>query len=188
MGDYTNLTMTVYSADPMVRTAVRGIFEDYSGTFTWRDEEDATSLSFGVNEARCGSAQELASALTTAMTDPSHETECGFCKGGGCENCDDSGVVMVTLSPFAFTLWEDPKYEWLGELWRYAPEAGAYSADCDADGNAVLNTSQVLKLVQEATDLVALKAEVARLTGRYVIEAQQEFIATLTTTTTEENA
>lgn len=185
MGDYTNLTMHVYSADPTVRTAARGIFQDYSGTCTFENEETDTCLSIGVNEARCGSAQELASALTTAMTDPSHEADCGFCKGEGCENCDHSGTVMVTLAPFAFTVWEDPKYEWLGELWEYAPGAGAYSAECDADGQAVLSTSTVLGLVRKATDLAALKADVDRLTGAPVIVAQKAFIAALTTTTEE---
>lgn len=185
MGDYTNLTLDVHSADPTVRKAVRAIFEDYSGTFTYRDEEDDISLSIGVNEAPCGSANDLASALVSAMDEAKHETECGFCKGEGCENCDHSGTVMVTLAPFAFTVWEDPKYEWLGELWEYAPGAGAYSAECDADGQAVLSTSTVLGLVRKATDLAALKADVDRLTGAPVIVAQKAFIAALTTTTEE---
>lgn len=186
MGDYTNLTMHVYSADPMVRKAVRRIFENYSGTYTFEDEETDTCLSIGVNEARCGSAQELASALTTAMTDPSHEADCGFCKGEGCENCDGDGVVMVKLSPFAFTVSEDPAYEWLGEIWRYAPGAGAFSAECDADGDVLLNTHTLVGIVRAATDLAALQAEIERLSGTEVIKAQKAFIAALETT--KENA
>lgn len=57
-------------------------------------------------EVRCGSAEDIATSLQERA--PGASREC----------------------------WEDPKYEWMGRLFRFTPELGLFDKDCDADGVA----------------------------------------------------
>lgn len=47
---------------------------------------------------------------------------------------------------------EDPKYEWLGDLWWWHPKLGAYTAECDANGQAVFSVSVVLSTVGKTAE------------------------------------
>jgi hypothetical protein len=97
MGDTTNLTMTVKSRDPRVRAIALDKFREYSGGHNeFHESEDATSLEMGASDCSVGSADELDSNLRNAITDAELESQCGFCRGDGCENCDDSGNPRVT--------------------------------------------------------------------------------------------
>lgn len=44
-------------------------------------------------------------------------------------------------------MWEDPKYEWLGSVFLFAPSLGEFSADCDAHGNPVFSAQALRQLI-----------------------------------------
>lgn len=73
--------------------------------------------------------------------------------GIACGEAETIANALVGAAPEAiFTVWEDPAYEWLGELYRYAPEHGMFSASCDSEGNAVLQINVVLDLLAADED------------------------------------
>ncbi|MFG1857447.1 DUF3145 family protein [Actinomadura geliboluensis] len=74
-------------------------------------------LSYMNNELVCGSAAEIAEALQQAAPDASWE------------------------------LWENPDRTSLGDLYRFTPALGLWSAACSAEGNALFTSTQILGLV-----------------------------------------
>lgn len=63
----------------------------------------------------------------------------------------------------AWQVWEDPKYEHLGEVHLHHPDLGVFRAECDAQGRAVFTADEVDRMVTDADDdRVAL----GHLTGR----------------------
>lgn len=60
--------------------------------------------SYTVDEIRCGTAEEVADEL------------------------------RVRAPGASWVCWEAPKYEWLGDLYRFTPELGVFTAECDGDG------------------------------------------------------
>ncbi|WP_224279751.1 DUF3145 family protein [Nocardioides lacusdianchii] len=63
----------------------------------------------------------------------------------------------------AWQVWEDPKYEHLGQVFLHHPDLGVFRADCDAYGRAVFSGDEVDQMVSETGgDRVAL----GHLTGR----------------------
>lgn len=47
------------------------------------------------------------------------------------------------------TVWEDPKYEYLGTLDRWSASDGDFSAACDANGNVVVIAPDIEKILSE---------------------------------------
>jgi hypothetical protein len=79
-------------------------------------------------------------SLTEPYTD--HAASCG--------TADDLAAELTRAAPGAsFVLWEDPAYSWLGSLQAYTPALGAFSADCDADGNVVFTIGEVTHVLRE---------------------------------------
>lgn len=77
--------------------------------------------------------------LALGLTYMDDETRCG--------SADTIAHQLVEQAPQAsFELWEDPKYEWLGDLRRYTPQLGVFAADCDSEGNAVFTVEKVKNL------------------------------------------
>lgn len=178
MGDTTNLTMYVHSKDPRVITAARACFENFAGEQNrWTDDYDEAKgeMCLGAGDVSVGNANELACALDELFTKADNEIQCGFCKGEGCENCNGDGVIAAKLPDFAYHVWEDPKYEYLGSSYMHVPEVGDFNGDCDSDGKVVVDTTEVAEWVAKATDLSALQAEVAKLTGATVRKAYEDY-------------
>lgn len=48
---------------------------------------------------------------------------------------------------FGFTVWQDPKYEHPGTLYRYLPVGELFTADCDADGNVTVTADSIRQAV-----------------------------------------
>lgn len=120
MGDTTNLQCRIYACPPEQVRAVLTALAEYHLNDDWMsfDQMPMSALVLGrpnvSNEVSCGSADELA------------------------------GTLMETAPGASFELWEDPKYEWLGSLWRYTPDLGAFSAECDADGNPQYDANWIM--------------------------------------------
>jgi len=61
---------------------------------------------------------------------------------------------LAQLLPDAATwkVWEDPKYEWFGELICHEPELGTFAAECDSYGQPVFTPREVKQMHAAAHD------------------------------------
>ena len=94
------------------------------------EEGSADDLAAGLimYDARCGIAGEMAAALAEAVPGAS------------------------------FYLWEDPAYEWLGDVYAYTPALGMFTAECDSNGEPMFRLSDVLATIGTANgDAEAVK-------------------------------
>jgi hypothetical protein len=149
MPDTTPLQLTVHAAPPEQHPAILKVINGYGLGQDWASvapEEVFTELELGV------------------------------------QYTDDQGVVghasaiaseLVAVAPGAsFIVWEDPAYEYLGEVCIYAPQLGLYRADCDADGEPQLSSQTILAIldrVEQATPqaIVAdVRTAIDQATGR----------------------
>lgn len=118
MGDRTNLQVTVHACAEDKRGRIWTAIADTIGEPDFgegppQDGLVALGEQYGANEVSCGSASELSRQL-------------------------------IEIDPtIVFMLWEDPKYEWLGEVVIYVPELGLWRQECTAEGSAVLYLEQV---------------------------------------------
>ncbi len=71
--------------------------------------------------------------------------------------------IYENVSAQAWKLWEDPKYEHLGEVHLNHPDLGVFVADCDAQGRPVFTSEELDRLI-ERTD--ADRVQLGHLTGR----------------------
>lgn len=168
MGDRSNLNLTVRGAtDPRVRAAVVELFESYAGPRSdgfgsyYEDEEDsaAGSLDLGAHEVRVGSVDELDEALQALVTDGTED-----------ENGDH-----VLVEDFAWQLYDEPEYDWNGDLRVHVPGLPDFSAECDANGSPIIAPPFLVQLVDDATDLDALRRRIRAVTGTDHDEALHAF-------------
>lgn len=151
MGDRTALTIQIHEPAQLpdgYAKAVRAIFEEYAGQITSAD--DLSHLEAA--EVSCGSAEEVASALLELM------------KG---RPGDDAEEALEPLE-FGFTVWEDPKYEWLGQVFIYQPGQPMYSAECDAYGTPALSPGLIRQAVDNTSTYDELRGALLKLCGPQV--------------------
>lgn len=114
MGDRTALQVIVHDAHPDEVSAIFEALEQYT---------QVTTIELGdvmlIEEASCGSSDELASALASEAP----------------QSC--------------FTIWEDPKYDWLGSLNMIHRDLGTFTAECDSNGFAQFTEETVHKIVAD---------------------------------------
>lgn len=132
MTDYTPLQLIVYACPEDQLSAVMELIDEYRLT---ENMPDGDALEFGHAysnyEITCGSAEQLADALQE------------YAPGA------------------SWRVWEDPKYEWLGDTWMHAPELGVYRADCDANGQPVLTKAAVRKILSQLPEAMHQQVEEA---------------------------
>ena len=144
MGDRTPIEVIVYSCPPERVNAVLEVFEEFglgdkSGfpATPVPGPSDQRSLEFGRgyihSDISVGSSAEIAAALP------------------------------AEAAWKVWEVWEDPKYEHLGEVHLNHPDLGVFVADCDAQGRPVFTSEEVDRLV-ERTD--ADRVQLGHLTGR----------------------
>jgi len=101
MGNRTSPQLQVVTDDADLRAQIHDAFEEYGGGEIWQDDwahggPPTGNASFvGAAESSRGSADELAGRLQALITETGKE--------------------------FAYRLWEDPKYEWLGSVHVHLP-------------------------------------------------------------------
>ena len=122
MSDRTSMSVIVYfDREPTAEEGQRfeGISDNYYGEDWGLGDPDRHTLSFGVQENVCGGSEEIFEQLREALP--------------------DAAEVVV---------WEDPKYEWLGQVfrWKHGQEE-PFSAECDANGLVVLTEIEVEKIL-----------------------------------------
>lgn len=137
MSDRTNLQAYVYDCPEDQRTAAHDVLAgDYGLGLDWDARKPGSGAGDELNmteaytddQMRVGSAREVAEALREAAPGAS------------------------------FVLWEDPAYEWLGDVFAYTPKLGMFSAPCDANAVPMFTGEQMRKLVSEATADVGASA------------------------------
>lgn len=133
MSDRTSMSVIVYfDREPSAEERMR--FAEISDTHYGEDwglgDPDRHTLSFGVHENVCGGSEEIFEQLREALP--------------------DAAEVVV---------WEDPKYEWLGRVfrWNHGQEE-PFSAECDANGLVVLTEIEVEKILDGVTTRPAADA------------------------------
>lgn len=149
MGDWTSGAARVHACPPHRVRSVLSAFAEYG--FAYEDNSpDYTTLILGEwycgTEIRCGSAAELAAEL------------------------------IANAPEAAFTLHEEPAYEWTGTYCAYTQKLGLFTAECDTSGEPMFTQSDVLRWAGEPAKIrdrklgVLWKDAVADLPGGTVVE------------------
>ncbi|RLB68522.1 MAG: hypothetical protein DRH08_00615 [Deltaproteobacteria bacterium] len=81
-----------------------------------------------------------------------------------CGTANEVASDLVELD-VTFMLWEDPAQEWLGELHMHHPTLGVFAAQCDADGNALMQDYMLKRLMGESVVWASIVARADRLLG-----------------------
>jgi hypothetical protein len=156
MGDTTNFSVAARGVNnPLVLAEIRNLADNYASGCYYDVTIDKTSLRLGANDVAVGSVEEMLDDLETLIRD----------------GMEDEDGERVTVEDFAYWVNDDPKYEWLGAIGVHVPHVGDFHGQCDADGNPVFSTKEIVEMVNTATDLDHLKAAVADKTGDAVLKA-----------------
>lgn len=94
------------------------------------------------------------------------EVRCGtFDDILGSTNVDFRVLQQFEDLGVAYYGWEEPKYEWLGTLRKFAPRLGVFMVECDADGNELLTPGWTKEMLAKARTLNEARAALARKIG-----------------------
>jgi hypothetical protein len=120
MGDRTWFQAVIFDCPPNQAQAVLDVFDEYGihpgDDVTVPDGHLALGATYVNEDILCGSAQETAARL------------------------------QVDAPQSSWELWEDPKLEWLGDIWRYTPMLGAWTAQCSSQGTPVFSDDHIRSL------------------------------------------
>lgn len=122
MSDRTCATATIHFCPPHRRRGVLKIL-----------------VSHGLDDETPEADGTTAEGVTVGEAYVCHEIPCG----SAAECVDD----LIHCAPeVAFTIYEDPAYEWVGTVWIYVPGLGLFVAACDTSGEPMFTQQQVLAL------------------------------------------
>ncbi|WP_181273658.1 hypothetical protein [Brevibacterium oceani] len=122
MSDRTHVQLIVHDCPPDQAAAVLSIIDQHDLHLEYVEDGQPADGQLGLGltymdpEVVCGSAQLIAQELEQSAPGASWE------------------------------VWEDPKYEWLGDLYRFTPTFGPWTANCDAEGTPVFTPDEVHRL------------------------------------------
>ena len=121
MADRTSARLIIHDCPADQVRAVLDVIRNYDLTDEGQPKDDRITLgeSWSAYEISCGSASEIDSAL------------------------------QATAPGASWTVWEDPAYEWLGDIYRYVSGLGSWSAQCNADGEPVFTRRAVRDAMTE---------------------------------------
>lgn len=151
MGDYSNAQLTVYSCPPEEVRAFTRLIDEY-----------------GLKDDWCGD------------NPPANEIILGHTY---CDNDVNIGFVndyTVDAPNSAWVRWNDPKYEYLGDLEIHVPGLGYFRAQCNADGEAQFSTDQIIAAI-EKQPADAGRDQILMAIGELTGKQWNEAIAALTT-------
>lgn len=140
MGDRTALQVIVHDAH---HDEIDAIFEALEEYF-----DHSNAAHYGGHDAAGGI--ELGDVMVAV------EVSCG--------SSDSLAARLAAEAPRScFTVWENPKYEWLGSLRLIHRDLGTFGAECTADGVALFTEDQIRKFVDENLTGDALSRAVGSL-------------------------
>lgn len=145
MGDRTGCTLEVRSVDAgvdVLQALVACVEPEWEPPCDesweeWASRDDVVRVD--VPQVAVGSSGEMAQAMVEVMAERGVETW--------------------------WRVWEDPAYEWLGEVWCYEPSVGLFRAECDASGHPVVYAQQIEELIGKTQGRDELVQELRRVTG-----------------------
>lgn len=141
MGDRTPIEIIVYSCPPERVNAVLDVFEEF----------------------RLGNKFGLPGDPVPGPSDQ-RSLELGRRYIHSDISVGSSAEIAAALpAEAAWKVWEDPKYEHLGEVHLNHPDLGVFVADCDAQGRPMFTSEEIDRLI-ERTD--ADRVQLGHLTGR----------------------
>lgn len=73
---------------------------------------------------------------------------------------------LAARAEFAWLVYDEPSVEFLGTITAYKPGLGQFEGDCNADGNVVVASEKITKVLYEATTLDEAREKIDALTGR----------------------
>ncbi|KJR10243.1 hypothetical protein UG54_01295 [Gordonia sihwensis] len=69
-----------------------------------------------------------------------------------CKTSEEIANELQEVAPDAsWECWEDPKYEWLGDLYRFTPELGLFTVECGGEGEPLFTAFEVRHFMAKAT-------------------------------------
>lgn len=124
---------------------------------------DHTYFQFYVYDCPMGEREGIISALEDVLGEPVLEkAELGLWHATHTYGSasEDVGNAVAAKAPGAtFLTWTDPAHDWLGSLFAYEPELGAFQCDCDANGAPIPPESAVRAAVLRSLRLRGDSAE-----------------------------
>ncbi|MGW4528861.1 hypothetical protein [Amycolatopsis sp. NPDC004378] len=121
MGDWTSGAATIHACPPHRVRRVLDTFAEYGFTDEAEDEDTANGATLTLGEWYCGT-----------------EIRCG--------SATDLADELIKHAPeAAFTVYEEPAYEWLGTACTHVPGLGLFATDCDTSGDPTFTQSQILR-------------------------------------------
>jgi len=124
------------------------------------DQLRCAASAFTEDEWTTEEAERLQDGACSVVVVDIEERLCGDCRKAA------DAVQEALGGQVAFTVTEDPKYEWLGTICRYDPERGMHETECGPDGQAVLTASSFEATSQAAQDdPAAVVEQLRRLLG-----------------------
>ncbi len=134
MGDRTAVAATIHACPPLCVGEVLEIFEDHGLTDNIEPEDGGETVT------------EDCRTLILGEVYSSRDIACGGAR--------DIAEALIARAPeVAFTVFEDPTREWLGDVFMYVRELGQFHAACDVDGVPMLSQKLVLELEGEADEV-----------------------------------
>lgn len=150
MADRTYMRLEVKGVAPQIQETVGDVIKQ------WVDFEFATDrwveggATFSEYEISVGTLTEIARVLDQLI--------------------DESQL------PFAYAIWEDPKYEYDGDCIYNVPDVGRINQGCNADGQVHVTASALHDLIDVCRKMAwDLPAQIETLTGRKVLDAWENY-------------
>lgn len=86
----------------------------------------------------------------------------GECSVGSASELDDSLAEFIaeTGVDFGYDVYDEPRYEYLGDLFEHKAGQGTFHAVCDGEGRPLIESYDLLRHVEEATSLARLQYEI----------------------------
>lgn len=192
MGDTNNLNLWIPVVPAGYLDALVSAFEEYSGGYHhYEDDRDGGALRLGANDCSQGSCYELPGSLDLIIKSGVEEVECSTCKGEGeikaaslaeddkdCPDCEATGYISLEPVDFGYVVNDEPKYEWMGTITIHVPGfAPDFQGSCDADGRPMLDNTELMPLIDKATDLEDLRSKIKLASGETHFDALRAWAA-----------
>jgi hypothetical protein len=133
MGDYTSMSGLLYAVPKYKTRGVARLFNEYD------IDEDYQN-----NGPIAWDGTKVRSIIVRGLRFTSYDFRCGHSE----YLADELQALGCT-----FELYEEPKYEWLGELHMFHPELGRLDTLCDADGEPLIPISMFREIQNEGGNI-----------------------------------
>ena len=139
MSDRSRATITIYDCPQSKQRAVVDLLNENGFAEEWLSD------------------QEVSSPLRLGEEYVAGEVSVG--------SCGEIGPELATLGA-TFELWQDPVYEWDGDIYIHVPSLGSFQGSCDANGTIHVSVAEVDRILDEVDSLESATAALHDATGK----------------------